>query len=189
MLLLVTPLRMVEAAVVNFELTGNAGTGLLTGNENPPVMTGGSGGLGAGGITYDTDTNILSIDILWGSVNGFTDLTGDVTVSHIHGFTADPPPAGWSQNAGVLYPLHTLPGFNSSASAGGFNGSVSISEADEAGLLAGLTYINVHTSSNPPGEIRGQLTVAAVVPVPAAFYLFTSGLLGLVGLSWRRRAG
>ena len=102
-LLLFAPLHSTDAAIVSFELTGNAGTGLLPGNENPP-NAGGTGGLGAGGITYDTDTNILSVDIAWGSVNGFTDLTSDVSASHIHGFTAGPP-TGWSENAGVLYPL------------------------------------------------------------------------------------
>jgi hypothetical protein len=36
----------------------------------------------------------------------------------------------------------------------------------------------------PGGEIRGQL-----VPIPAAFYLFASGLIGLVGSAgkWKMR--
>ena len=181
-LLLFAPLHSTDAAIVSFELTGNAGTGLLPGNENPP-NAGGTGGLGAGGITYDTDTNILSVDIAWGSVNGFTDLTSDVSASHIHGFTAGPP-TGWSENAGVLYPLHTLPGFDTSASSGGFNGTVAIQEIHEAGLLAGQTYINVHTAANGGGEIRGQLTA---VPSPAAVWLFGSGLLGLIGISRRKK--
>ena len=182
-LVLVLPARTPEAAIVPFNLVGNAGTGLLPGNENPPT-TGGSGGIGPGGISFDTNTNILSIDILWGSGNGFTDLTGPVTVAHIHGFTPSPPPVGFSQNAGVLYPLHTLSGFNVSATNGGFNGTVAVAPGDVAGLLAGQTYINIHTALNPGGEIRGQLTA---VPVPAAVWLFVSGIVGLIGIARRTR--
>ena len=182
----IAPLHSSNAAIVSFILDGNAGLGLLPGNENP-VATGGSGGLGAGGISYDTDTNVLSIDIVWGSANGFVDLTGNVSASHIHGFTASPPPTGFSQNAGVLYTLHTLTGFNTSASSGGFTGTVGIQEIHEAGLLAGQTYINVHTPTNGPGEIRGQLVVNPI-PIPAAVWLFGSGLIGLIGVARRKKA-
>ena len=184
--LLFAPLHYSNAAIVSFILDGNAGLGLLPGNENPPPIDGGTGGLGIGGITYDTDTNVLSIDIVWGSVNGFTDLTSDVSASHIHGFTA-PAPAGFSENAGVLYPLHTLPGFDTSATSGGFTGTVGIQEIHEAGLLAGQTYINVHTPINGPGEVRGQLVVNPV-PVPAAVWLFGSGLICLFGLARRKQS-
>lgn len=182
-MLVLAPLYSSNAAVFSFTLEGQAGSGLLPGNENP-ATTGGTGGLGPGGISYDTDSNLLSIDIAWGSANGFTDLTGDAVSSHIHGLT-DPPPLGWGQNAGVLYPLHTLPGFDDSATSGGFTGTVEIDEINEAGLLAGQTYINVHTPGNRGGEIRGQLQV---IPIPAAAWLFGSGLLGLIGIARRKRA-
>jgi hypothetical protein len=180
--LLFAPVHYSNAAIVSFILDGNAGLGLLPGNENPPRV-GGTGGLGSGGISYDTDTNVLSIDIVWGSVNGFTDLTSDVSASHIHGLTASAP-TGFSQNAGVLYPLHTLAGFDTSATSGGFTGTVGIQEIHESGLLSGQTYINVHTPQNGGGEIRGQLVVNPV-PVPAAVWLFGSGLICLIGLARR----
>lgn len=182
--LLVTPLHSSYAAIVSFILDGNAGLGLLPGNENP-ATTGGSGGLGPGGIHYNTDTNVLSIDILWGSGNGFEDLTGDVTVSHIHGVT-NTPPDGFLDNRGVLYGLDNLPGFDFSGSSGGFLGTVDIGEVHEANLLAGQTYINVHTEAFPGGEIRGQLVVNPI-PIPAAFYLFATGLIALVGAARRRK--
>jgi hypothetical protein len=57
----------------------------------------------------------------------------------------------------------------------------------EAALLAGLqnseSYLNVHTTLFPNGEIRGILAT----PEPATFLLLGSGLAGLVASRWRRR--
>ncbi|MEJ6003439.1 CHRD domain-containing protein [Paucibacter soli] len=54
-------------------------------------------------------------------------------------------------------------------------------------LKGGLAYVNVHTSLNPGGAVRGQLVqVAAVVPEPASMALMFSGL-GVLGLLARRR--
>lgn len=166
-----------QATTFLFNLTGKAGNGLLPGNEISAVSSTGSGGEVGSGISYDDITNMLSINIGWGSGNGFTDLTGNVTLSHIHGF------ADTNTSAGVLYTLHTLPGFNVSATSGGFIGIVNIADAHEANLLAGLTYINLHTSANPGGELRGQMVVDSAIPIPPAVYLFVSGLIGLVGLA------
>ena len=83
-----------NADVIDFLLSGSGGSGLLPTNEVPAV-TGGTGGIGPGGISLDTDTAMMSIDVRWGSGNGFTDLTGDATMMHIHGPTMDPPPTGF----------------------------------------------------------------------------------------------
>ena len=53
-------------------------------------------------------------------------------------------------------------------------------------LRAGLTYVNVHTASNPMGAVRGQLIEVTVVPEPATYALWLAGL-GVVGLMWRRQ--
>lgn len=53
-----------------------------------------------------------------------------------------------------------------------------------AGLAEGKAYFNIHTTLYPGGEIRGFL---APVPVPAAVWLFGSGLLGLVGVARNKK--
>src|SRR5947207_12598108 len=78
-----------RADIIQIDLLGNAGMGLLPGNENPPT-TGGSGGEVGAGIFFDTVTLQLTINIAWGSGNGFTDLTGTATAGHKPGPTADP---------------------------------------------------------------------------------------------------
>ena len=167
------------ATALEFDLDGNAGAGLLGGNENHAVVLPGSGGEIGAGILYDTDTNVLTLDIGWGSGNGFTDLSGDALAGHIHGPTSSAP-GGYSEDAGVLVTLSALPGWDASASSGGFSGTVVLTDTQEGYLLANQLYINVHTLLNSNGEIRGQL-----VPEPS------TGLLVGLGLAWvgaRRRA-
>src|SRR5262249_32943239 len=74
------------------------------------------------------------------------------TAAHIHGFA----PAG--SPAGVL-----------SAVALGSRaiGSWAYGAANEANVFAGLTYFNIHTSTNLGGEIRGQIQdLPAASPAP-----------------------
>ena len=174
--------QIAGAQVVSLELTGSAGEGLLPGNENHAVVGGGTGGLGIGGITYDPDTNLLTIDARWGSGNGFTDLSGAATAAHIHGATPSSAPDGFAENAGVLYNLSGL--LDNSASNGSIIGNVTISEDDEGFLLGGQTYINVHTAANGAGEIRGQLTV---VPEPHEYAMVAGVGLALFAIGRRRR--
>jgi hypothetical protein len=172
-----------RAQITAFDLMGNGGTGLLGSNEAPtPVVGGGSGGEIGAGITFNAATNVLTVNVGWGSGNGFTNLTGNATIAHIHGPTDLPFPAGqgWNQAVGIRYNLHTEPGWNPSSTNGAFNGVVNILQADVAGLFEGRFYINIHTSVNPAGEIRGQLMV---VPEPTSMALVG---VGAVGLAWRR---
>ncbi len=116
--------------------------------SNVTVPTG-SGSTGTGSFTYDAVTKMLSYNIT------FSPLDAPETVSHIHG------PAALGSNAGVQFPLPL--GSPKVGVAGPY------SAAQEADLFAGLHYVNVHSSQNPGGEIRGQI-IMDVVPTQASSF-------------------
>jgi len=101
--------------------------------EVPPVATPATG---SATLVLDTAANTLSYNIV------FANLIAPETAAHIHGFA----PPGVA--VGVLHPLPA-----GSPKIGVWN----YAEAQEAGILDGLTYINIHTSFRPGGEIRGQI--------------------------------
>lgn len=127
----------------------------------------GSPATGFAAMTLDDTTNLFSWNISWSG------LLGNETVMHFHG------PALPGQNAGVQVNFGAISGISSPSI-----GSTSISAAQATDLLAGLWYINIHTDLFPGGEIRGQVQV---VPVPAAIWLFGTGLLGMIGFARRKK--
>ncbi len=172
-----------HSAIVLFDIVGKAGVGMLSGNENIAVSgTPGSGGEVGAGISFNDVTNVLTLNVGWGSGAGFTNLTGSVSAAHIHGPTASAGVASFTQNAAVKYSLDgATVGFNSSGTNGGWTATtVNILPGDVAGLLAGQFYLNVHTTLNGGGEIRGNLVA---VPEPSSFALIGVGVAGY----WIRR--
>lgn len=174
--------------IIPIDLLGKAGPGLLAGNETGTVNgTPGSGGEIGAGITFDTITLGLTINIGWGSGNGFTDLTGDASAGHIHGPTPSAAPASFNESVGVMIGLNNLAGWNASASNGGFSGTVTLTPEQVEFLNAGRLYINVHTPTNGAGEIRGNLIV---VPEPGTFVSLIIGAGALVLLRrWKVTRG
>lgn len=107
--------------------------------EVPPVATS-----GAGRAILRLEGDVLSFDIRYGG------LSGPATMAHIHG------PAAAGVSAGVminLAPFHQGP----LAVSGAFTGAVLVTAEQKEALMSGLTYVNVHTDANRPGEIRGQV--------------------------------
>ncbi|MGE3174917.1 MAG: CHRD domain-containing protein [Planctomycetota bacterium] len=107
--------------------------------ENPPVATPGFGGAT---LTVGANGTI--------SLQGqFTGLTTPATAAHVH-------IGAVGVNGGIVFGL--------TIGAGGqLVGSFTPSATDLSNLRAGNWYVNVHTTANPGGEIRGQLG-AAVLP-------------------------
>jgi cysteine-rich repeat protein len=115
------------ATIVQFAATLNGA------QETPPN---GSAGSGSGTLTMDTDANTLI-----GSAT-FSGLGSAETMAHIHGFSAIGVPSGIIFNLAIGSPKAVNWNF---------------AEGQQANIIAGLTYFNVHTTGFPGGEIRGQI--------------------------------
>jgi hypothetical protein len=145
-----------QANIIQFDLSpagSDAATGLSPLNQVPAnTNSSGSGNEISGGISFNTDTLVLTLAVGYGSSAGFTDLTAPTTAMHIHG------PAGPGTNAGVVVSLAPYLFTQGDTTAGGIIfGQVPVPTNAVDNLLAGLTYINIHTTNFPGGEIRGQL--------------------------------
>jgi hypothetical protein len=145
-----------KSNVVTFSAT-------LVPSGEPPGLLGSPAGSGQFTATVDTATNVFTY-------NGtFTGLTSNVNNGHIHGpFT----PGGTATTAAVIMNFNTLPGATftgfGTATVGSISGTVTLNASTQISatvngdslkklLLAGLTYANIHTTTNPGGEIRAQL--------------------------------
>jgi uncharacterized protein (TIGR03118 family) len=107
----------------------------------------------------------------------YSGLSSPATAMHIHG------PADPTIGAGVLVPLNTPSGTNGTVS-----GSVTLNPQNLAYLLAGQTYLNIHTVNNGGGEIRGQIwpiqfrvNMSGYTEVPVTTSLGTgSGIMNII---------
>ena len=155
-------------------LAGAAGANhLYTGNvtfsgaaEVPPT---GSTATGSGSVIVDTEANTLSYDLTY---SGFS--TSE-TAAHIHGFSLP------GVSSGVLVPipagLHKVGVWN-------------FAEGQQASILAGLTYFNIHSTAFGGGEIRAQIFLASTAPGISTWGLIALALLLVAGASFailRRR--
>ena len=123
--------------------------------QDPAVV---SPATGMGTVILDTD---LATDNLFWDIS-FSGLLGSVNAAHFHG------PAAAGTNAGILLNIGQISGLTSP-----MTGSATITDLQEAQILAGLWYVNIHTSSFGDGELRGQ------VPEPGTLALLALGALGV----------
>lgn len=126
---------------------------LTGGAEVPPVTS--TNASGTGTVVLNTAENQITVTLSWSG------LSAPQTMAHIHGA------APVTAEAGILIDLGTT---------GGTSGSIGtrtfvVTPQQVANLKAGLTYFNVHTSTNPGGEIRGQI-------IQDGATLFVAGLDG-----------
>jgi CHRD domain/PEP-CTERM motif len=161
-------------------------------NENPVVNT---PGVGNALVTVDDVANTMRVQITFGG------LVGNTTASHIHFCAAFP------ANAGVATQTPTFAGFPLGVKSGAYDnlfdmtlassfntgflnnatngGNVATARATLFnGMAAGQSYLNVHSTFAPGGEIRGQLV--ANVPEAATWGMMIIGF-GLAGIALRRQ--
>jgi hypothetical protein len=179
-------LTVVSARALVFDINLNATNdpaGILSGiYETTPNASTATGGEVGDGITYDTATRGLTINVAYG-LFGFEPLTRDFLSAHIHG------PAGQGTNAPVLIGLfsgatdiHTELGTRS----GFFSGTVTLTQPQEDMLFANLLYMNIHSTPDfNAGEIRGQL-IPSTVPEPSSVVLAAAGLALLIVVRRKR---
>lgn len=158
-------------------------------NEIPPKAV-----PGTGTAAMTLTGNLFHIVI------NFSGLTAGATGAHIHCCT---PPG---TNVGVATTLPAFLGFPLGVTSGTYDATLDVMDpsfynpaflaanggtaaAARAvlfnGMNAGMAYLNIHTSQNPGGEIRGTLVLT---PEPSTLLLFASGLGAAGGmLRWRRR--
>jgi hypothetical protein len=103
-------------------------------NEVPPNA---SPATGKAEATLDTETRVLSWKVT------YADLTGPAMGAHFHG------PSEAGKNAGIALPFKTV--------QSPIEGTATLTDNQAADLLAGKWYANIHTGTNPGGELRGQM--------------------------------
>lgn len=145
----------------------------LTGSQEvPPVSTNASGVLFG---SYDDVAKTINLAI---TVSGISQ--SNLTASHIHrGAVGVNGPAIFSIGSGSSYAVLGSQLIKVIVGA-------PFPAAEEANLLSGNTYINIHTTAYPAGEIRGQISALPVVPEPATMAGLGIGV-GLLALRRRRK--
>jgi hypothetical protein len=165
----------------------------LTGPNEFPANA--SPGTGYALVVLDDTANTLQVQVL------FAGLLGTTTASHIHAATAVP----FAGTAGVATTTPTFAGFPLGVTSGSYSNTLDLTSASsynpayvtanggttasaEAALIsamfAGKSYLNIHTSVFPSGEIRGFL---APVPEPSTLALAGLCAAGVAGRVLKRK--
>lgn len=162
-------------------------------NESPPN---GSPGTGFANVTINLAVQTMLVQVTFAGLT-----TGD-TAAHIHCCTAVP----GTGTAGVATITPTFTGFPGGVLSGSYihtfllndlgtynpsfitaQGSLASAEAAlVSGLASGQTYLNIHSTQLPGGEIRGFLEPTA--PEPSTLLLAGAALASLALLRRRRQA-
>ena len=169
-----------QGAIVQYAATLNGAS------ESPPNS---SPATGSATFDYDTVTNLLTMSVSFSGLVG----TGTTTVAHIHADTAVAGTGtagvaigltGWTtglQSGSYTRTFNMMSTATYGSSYLGAHGGTAASATTDllAAMSNGRAYLNLHSTTNPGGEIRGF-----IYQVPAPGML---SLVGMCGLLTRRR--
>ena len=152
------------AALIAFAFAAPAGATyfLFTVSLDGPQAGIASPATGTASLKLDDVANTLDVNM------SYSGLLATVTNAHIH--CCSPPLVA----SGVIIPF--VPPMTTGATSGVFVNLFSLTPTEVTQVMSGLSYINIHTSFAPGGEIRGQI---AAVPEPGTLALVGIGLVGL----------
>lgn len=129
---------------------GDTFTAILNGASERPTPTTATA---TGAATFTSSTSGSTTTVTY-SVVVTGNLSGPVTAAHIHG------PADATGTANPIVTLNISgTGSTGTVVSGSFTttGTSTTMEQLIALMKAGQTYVNLHTTANPNGEIRGQI--------------------------------
>lgn len=164
-------------------------TAMLSGSQEVPPNA--SPGSGWASVVYNPTAHTLWVDV------SFEDLTAAAFGAHIHA----PAPMGASAGIAIGFPGFpastsgmytntfdlTLSSVYNATFLANHGGTAATAEDALAGYLHdGLAYVNIHTPTYPPGEIRGQLM--SVPDSGSTALLLLPAALCLVGIARRRQS-
>lgn len=111
---------------------------MSSGQENPPV---GVGATGSGAVSVNATGTQALVSMSWAGLSGTT------TAAHVH-----------SGRSGINGPVICNFGLSGQPTSGTMTDFLcNFSPAQVTALRQGQLYLNIHTTANPGGEVRGQI--------------------------------
>ncbi|WP_237607275.1 CHRD domain-containing protein [Roseimaritima sediminicola] len=150
-----------DAPATPFDLELADNLTILTGDQEVPAVA--TNANGTANFQYDAAANTFDLDLFVAGLE-LADTTDDpeLLFAHIHrGAVGANGPVIVTLSAGVGGWVQEPSGIRLRLDDAPFSGAA----ADIAALLAGDTYINVHSTANPGGEVRGQIAIQNVLGV------------------------